>query len=344
MDCFYAAVEIRDNPDLAGKPVAVGASPAQRGVLCTCNYIAREYGVRSAMPTSRAYRLCPQLIVLPVDMKKYRKVAESIHRIFREYTDLVEPLALDEAYLDVTYSEHYQGSATLIAQAIRADILNSEGLTASAGVAPNKFLAKIASGWKKPNGLYVIRPQEIDNFIRNLAVEELYGVGKVTAEKLHHLGFKNCLDLQKISLVALTEQFGKLGRQLYDQCRGIDHRSVQPNRERKSLSVETTFPQDIPDLINCNEIILNLFVRLQQRMHADAVANRRIKNQFIKIKFNDFKQVTAELMTEEINLKHFQSLLQEAFDREKKPIRLIGMGVHYQSAKTSLAAIQQSLF
>lgn len=182
MDCFYAGIEIRDNPSLATKPVAVGGASNQRGVLCTCNYIARQYGVRSAMPTAIAYRHCPDLIVLPVNMPKYRQISESIHRIFKEFTELVEPLALDEAFLDVSESSLYRGSATWIAEAIRNKIWQKEQLTASAGVAPNKFLAKIASGWNKPNGVFVIRPEQILSFVSQLPVTKLFGVGKVTAK------------------------------------------------------------------------------------------------------------------------------------------------------------------
>jgi DNA polymerase-4 len=183
MDCFYAAVEIRDNPALAGKPVAVGGASDARGVLCTCNYVARKFGVRSAMATAKAYRLCPDLIVLPVDMQKYRQIARHIHAIFRDFTDLVEPLSLDEAYLDVSDALHHQGSATRMAEAIRARIWQEHQLTASAGVSSNKLLAKIASGWKKPDGLFVIEPDEIAVFMKTLPVKELYGVGKVTAQK-----------------------------------------------------------------------------------------------------------------------------------------------------------------
>lgn len=183
MDCFYAAIEIRDNPSLANRPVAVGEKPENRGVICTSNYIARRHGVRSAMSSATAFRLCPDLILLPVNIEKYRQVAKRIQSLFSAFTPLVEPLSLDEAYLDVTGSSHCQGSATWIAQAIRKQIWETEQLTASAGVAPNKFLAKIASGWKKPNGLFVITPPEIPAFVKNLAIEELFGVGKVTAEK-----------------------------------------------------------------------------------------------------------------------------------------------------------------
>lgn len=337
MDCFYAAIEIRDNPVLANKPVAVGGSSDKRGVICTCNYLARKYGIHSAMATATALRHCKDLILLPVNMQKYRQVAKEIHSVFREYTDLVEPLALDEAYLDVSDTSHHQGSATLIAKEIRQRIWDAQQLTASAGVAPNKFLAKIASGWKKPNGLFVIRPHEIQNFIKTLSVDELYGVGKVTAEKLHNMNLKTCADLQRFSLVELTQQFGKLGQHLYEQCRGMDHRQVQPNRIRKSLSVERTFPEDLHSLDACIDIIHELYERLVIRIQESA-ADRPIKNQYIKIKFNDFKQTTAEIMTNEINLSQYLTLFRETYSQEKRSIRLLGVGVHFNHIA------QQSLF
>jgi DNA polymerase-4 len=342
MDCFYAAIEIRDNPSLADKPVAVGGSPDQRGVLCTCNYIARQHGVRSAMSTSRAYALCKDLVVLPVNMPKYRQIAKHIHQIFHQYTDLVEPLALDEAYLDVSDVNHHQGSATLIAQAIRQQIWQTEKLTASAGVAPNKFLAKVASGWKKPNGLFVIRPPEIEDFIKNLPIEELYGVGKVNAEKLHRMNLKICADLQKLSLAELSEKFGKLGLHLYEQCRGIDHRRVEPNRIRKSVSVEHTFAHDKENLEACLDEIQMLYEKLIHRIK-ESMPDRLIKNQFIKIKFSNFQQTTAEIAITEISLEQYHQLLREAFAREQKPFRLLGLGVHFNDEIKSTIS-QQALF
>lgn len=340
MDCFYAAIEIRDNPQLVDKPVAVGAKPEQRGVICTCNYRARAYGVRSAMPTATAYRHCKDLVVLPVNMPKYRQVAKSIHAIFQEFTDLVEPLALDEAYLDVTNSIHHQGSATLIAQAIRERIFKKEALTASAGVASNKFLAKIASGWKKPNGLFVIQPHEVENFIKTLPVTELFGVGKVTANKMQKLEVKTCADLQQWSLTKLIEQFGKLGQHLYEQSRGYDHRPVQPNRVRKSLSVETTFEKDISDHAICLHAIKNLYDQLIQRLQRSA-SDRLIKNQYLKIKFSNFKLATAEIACNEINLERYMDLFQNLYSKKQQSIRLLGLGLHFQNNQLSA---QQTLF
>ncbi len=328
MDCFYAAIEIRDNPALADKPVAIGGSAEKRGVLCTSNYIARQYGVRSAMATATALRLCKDLVLLPVNMAKYREVAKKIHHLFRQYSEQVEPLALDEAYIDVTHSSHCKGSATLIAQEIRQKIWESEQLTASAGVAPNKFLAKIASGRNKPNGLVVIRPHEVEAFIKTLSVDELFGVGKVTAEKLHRAGFKTCIDLQKLSLTELQNQFGKLGQHLYEQCRGIDHRQVIAHRERKSLSVEHTFPEDITRRDLCLSALKILCERLISRVQENA-PNQTIKNQYIKIKLSNFRVITAEAYCCDINVALFEALFLEVYGKIKLPIRLLGVGVHF---------------
>lgn len=340
MDCFYAAIEIRDNPQLADKPVAVGGPENKRGVICTSNYIARRYGVRSAMATVTAYRHCKDLVLLPVNMAKYKQVAQQIHAIFHEFTDLVEPLALDEAYLDVTAAVGHQGSATLMAKAIRQRIWETQQLTASAGVAPNKFLAKIASGWKKPNGLFVIRPGDVEAFIQTLPIDKLFGVGKVTATKLHDRNIKTCADLQKISLTELTANFGKLGLHLYEQCRGIDHRQVQPNRTRKSLSVERTFPQDVSDVEYCLTAIKELYVQLNKRIQESAV-NLMIKNQYLKIKFNDFKLTSVESACHQLDLMQFIALFRRHYAAEK-PIRLLGIGVHF--CQQNDANLQQTLF
>lgn len=313
MDCFYAAIEMRDNPALVDQAVAVGGTAEKRGVICTCNYMARKYGVHSAMPTRTALRLCPSLILLPVNMPKYKSVAKSIHAIFREFTDIVEPLALDEAYLDVTDAIHHQGSATLIAQAIRQRIWEQEQLTASAGVASNKLLAKIAGGWKKPNGLFVIKPNEVAHFMQELSIEVLFGVGKVTAEKLKKMGVHTCTDLQRFSLVELTQRFGKFGAQLFDQCRGIDHREVKPNRERKSLSVERTFAEDLQDI---------------------AAAKAYIHN---------FRQTTAEAMIKAPCLATFLKLFESAYQKTPLPMRLLGLGVHFQPQVTTRLTQQQKL-
>ena len=231
-DCFYASVEMRDDPSLRGRPLAVGGRADQRGVVATCNYEARRFGIHSAMATAQAMKLCPELVVIPPAMEKYRIASSQIMAIYQDYTDIVEPLSLDEAYLDVTDSPHCKGSATLIAQEIRRRIVETVGITASAGVGPNKFVAKIASDWNKPDGLFLVRPEEVDAFVAALPVKKLHGVGKVTAEKLNRLGAQTCADLRGWSLDKLQEHMGSFGVRLYDLSRGIDHREVNTSRER----------------------------------------------------------------------------------------------------------------
>lgn len=339
MDCFYAAVEERDRPEYRGKPLAVGGAANRRGVLCTCNYAARQRGLHSAMPTSRALTLCPELILLPVDMSKYRQVSQEIQNIFRDYTTLIEPLSLDEAYLDVTDCTALNGSATRIAMEIKRRIKEQLALTASAGVAPNKFLAKVASDWRKPDGLWVITPAEVDDFVAALTIDKLSGVGKVTAEKLQKKGILNCRDLQRYDLSQLRNEWGKLGERFYSLCRGIDERPVEPNRIRRSISVEQTFPQDLAHLSLAQEILPNLFYLLLARLNS--YGNRPIKGQFIKIKFHDFTQTTVECVTSQLQISLFHELLSLGFQRGLKHIRLIGLGVRFPISEASNAPWQQ---
>lgn len=337
MDCFYAAIEIRDNPSLTDKPVAVGGDSA-RSVLCTCNYVARKFGVHSGMPTQKAKQLCQNLVVLPVCFEKYKIVSKSIGDVFYEFTPLVEPLALDEAYLDVSLNKEYNNSATLMAQAIVQRIWQKEQLTASAGVAPNKFLAKIASGLNKPNGLYVITPNQIDDFIQDLPVEKLSGVGLVMLEKLHNRGLKKCSDVQKLSLLQLIQEFGKFGQTLYYQSRGIDERIVEPNRPRKSISVETTFEQDRSDIDLIHQDLRDLHARLAQ---SRVECSYKIKSQFVKIKLNNFKVKSAETSSHADDLDVFASLLNRLLV-QAQPIRLLGIGLRFHSVDNIVE--QGSLF
>lgn len=336
MDCFYAAIEIRDDPSLIDKPVAVGGPPEARSVLCTCNYTARKFGVRSAMSSAHAKKLCPDLIILPVNMNKYREVSKEIQEIFYHYTLSVEPLSLDEAYLDVTSSEHCQGIATFIAKEIKQKIYDKTRLTASAGVAPNKFLAKIASGWQKPNGLFVIKPNEIENFVKNLKVTDLFGVGKVTAEKLHKFGLVTCHDVQKWSQSKLISHFGKLGETLYNQSRGIDNRKVEANKIRKSLSVVRTFNKDLKLNFDFSEIIKTMYTMLVDRINNSA-SDRFIKNIFIKIKTSSFQTYSMERSQHEINLHLFENLFKEFCDKDRTlSIRLLGIGVHFANNENNI--------
>lgn len=325
-DCFYAAVEMRDNPALADIPLAVGGRADQRGVIATCNYVARRFGVRSAMATAQAMQRCPDLIVLPPAMEKYRIASRQILAIYRDYTELVEPLSLDEAYLDVTHAPHCQGSATLMAQEIRQRIFETVGITASAGIAPNKFLAKIASDWNKPNGQYVIRPAQVEAFVAALPVDKLFGVGTVTARKLHQLGAHTCADLRSWSMAELQQHFGKFGERLYELCRGLDSREVSPSRERKSVSVEETYVADLPNLAACRGQLPQLSAQLQARIERAKVA-KAIRKLFVKIRFADFQRTTAECLSSTLDLAMLESLLEKAYARGNRPVRLLGAGV-----------------
>ncbi|MGS0694269.1 DNA polymerase IV [Shewanella sp. 0m-4] len=327
MDCFYAAVEMRDFPELRGKPIAVGGRSDRRGVISTCNYEAREFGVRSAMASGSALKLCPDLILVPGRMQVYKEVSSQIRAVFERYTDLIEPLSLDEAYLDVTESPHCKGSATLMAEAIRADILAETGLTASAGIAPVKFLAKIASDLNKPNGQYVIRPDMIDEFIKTLPLIKIPGVGKVTAKKLADLGLHTCSDIQLYPEAKLIEGFGKFGAVLIERAKGIDKRAISPNRERKSVGVETTLAKDIHTLEQCRAVMPQLIQELAGRVSRSA-KDRVINKQVVKLKFEDFKQTTIEHRSDEISVNLFYQLLEQAMERQnERGIRLLGVSV-----------------
>ncbi|APR96044.1 DNA-dirted DNA polymerase [Pandoraea thiooxydans] len=325
-DCFYAAIEMRDDPSLRGIPLAVGGQPSQRGVIATCNYEARAFGVRSAMPSSQALKLCPALLILPPSMERYRTASRQIMAIYRDYTDLVEPLSLDEAYLDVTGVDRCQGSGTLIAREIRARVARDVGITVSAGVAPNKFLAKIASDWRKPDGLFVIHPREADAFVSALPVEKLFGVGKVTAARLHELGVKTCGELRGWSKLDLHRQFGSFGQRLFDLCRGIDTRRVNPDQERKSISVETTYVHDLRTLDDCRRELGVLIEQLARRIERND-AGAWIHKLFVKLRFDDFSRTTAECVSATLDAAQCLQLLATGFKRRSRPVRLLGVGV-----------------
>ncbi|WP_028449809.1 DNA polymerase IV [Chitinibacter tainanensis] len=326
-DCFYAAVEMRDRPELRSQPIAIGGAPDQRGVISTCNYPARRFGVHSAMPTRTALRLCPQLVLLPHDFARYKAASQQVQAIFCDYTECIEPLSLDEAYLDVTGLSHCQGSATLMAQEIRARIEAEVGITASAGIAPNKLLAKIASDWRKPNGQFVITPEDVADFMPSLPVGKLWGIGKVTAARLSQLGLNTCADVQAWPQAELVRVLGRLGEALYWQARGQDERPVAVREQRKSLSVEHTYAQDLPDLAACLAQIPTLYADFSQRQ-SRAQADTPHKA-FVKIKFHDFTQTTMECIQPQPTPALYAQLLQQAWTRGAKPVRLLGLGVRY---------------
>ncbi len=340
MDCFYAAIEMRDNSSLRDIPLAVGGAADRRGVISTCNYIAREYGVHSAMATAYAKRLCPELTVIPGRMRYYQEVSGQIREIFRRYTDIIEPLSMDEAYLDVSDCEHCQGSATLIAEEIRAAIHQELALTASAGIAPNKFIAKICSDENKPDGQYVVTPDEVDAFCRDLPLGKIPGVGKVTVRRLAGMGLVTCADIRALGEEESIRRLSSLGSLLYKRAQGIDNRELTTQWVRKSVSVERTFPEDIPEFAEAIEPLDSLFEELVKRLekHQD----RLIKNQQIKLKFADFTQTTMERGATSLDLALFKDMLPHAWERgEGQGIRLLGLGVSFrdedQTAETQMA-------
>ena len=335
---------MRDDPSLKNLPIAIGGKSDRRGVVATCNYKARQYGVHSAMPTGQALKLCPDLVVIPGTMAKYREAAQQIRQIFYRYTDKVEPLSLDEAYLDVTDCTECQGSATLIAQEIRQVIAKEVGVTASAGIAPNKFLAKVASDLNKPDGQFVITPDNVDGFVEKLEVKRIFGVGKVTNEKMRRLGIITCGDLQQRSVIELVDKFGVFGKRLHDLSFGRDDREVNANSRRKSLSVENTFSDDLADLQACQDKLPNLLVELRSRLRR-IDSDYLVTKQFIKMKFNDFTATTVERqMMKNLPIESFENLCNEAWERSDLPVRLLGIGVRFVDTRADGRAMQLELF
>jgi len=338
MDCFYAAIEVRDHPELRGKPVGVGGTRDRRGVLTTCNYEARAFGVRSAMPTFMALQRCPQLIVLPTRFDVYRREAAIVREILHRFTPLVEPLSLDEAYLDVSANPAEPGA---LAQTIRDLIFQKTKLTASAGIGPNKLIAKIASTMRKPNGQLEVSAAEVPEFMKNLPVREIWGIGEKTEKRLQELGARTCGELQQFPRPELVELFGKFGSELFDLSRGIDNRPVEPDRPRKSLSTEETFVSDLETLEQCEERLGELFEELMADL-AQKETERRVSKVFVKLKFADFTRTTAERAGLEPTLPAFRSLLAEAFARTGKKVRLIGIGVRFSESERE--ELQMPLF
>jgi DNA polymerase-4 len=341
-DCFYASVEMRDDPTLRGRPLAVGGRPDHRGVVATCNYEARRFGVHSAMSSAMALRKCPDLLLIPPTMEKYRIASRQIMAIYRDYAVEVEPLSLDEAYLDVTHTERCKGSATLMANEIRERVRETVGVTVSAGVAPNKFVAKIASDWNKPDGLFVVRPHEVDAFVAALPVRKIFGVGKVTAAKLEKLGLTTCAQLRDWPLVDLHRQFGVFGKRLHELSRGIDERPVRADRERKSVSVETTYVTDLRTLEECAAELRGLAEQLDVRI-ARAEAAAAVRKLFVKIRFADFQRTTVECVGEVPHLPTLLALLEKGFARRNRPVRLLGVGVRLEEEHLA-QPVQYTLF
>jgi DNA polymerase-4 len=339
MDCFYAAIEEREDPSLRGKPVAVGGRD-RRSVLTTANYEARKFGCRSAMPVFKALELCPQLVVVPVHFDLYRAVSSQIRAIFSRFTEQIEPLSLDEAYLDVS---HLQSDGSAIAREIRAQILEETGLTASAGISCNKLVAKIASDWHKPNGQKEVRPDEVEAFVSALPVGRLWGVGSKMREKLAALGVQTCADLQKWEQVELARRFGKWGIELWGLCRGIDERPVTVDRTRKSVSSETTFSENLHGLSELVPPMREMLQGLAEDL-AKSHADRVIRSLVVKLKFDDFHRTTAERAGHVLDVAVFEDLLAEGWRRgEQRAVRLLGVGVRFEDPREDARQLELSV-
>ena len=328
MDAFYASVEQMDNPDLKGKPLAVGGSEV-RGVVSAASYEARKFGVRSAISGIQAKKLCPDLIFVRPRFDRYKEISKKIRKIFLDYTDLVEPLSLDEAYLDVTENKKGNPSATLIAQEIRKRIFEEVGLTASAGISVNKFVAKIASDYNKPNGQKTVNPDEVEAFLEKLDIKKFYGVGKVTAEKMYQLGIFTGYDLKQKSLEYLEKHFGNSGFHYYQICRGIHNSAVKPNRKIKSVGAERTFGENLSSEIFMEERLQSIAKELEKRLQKSKISGKTIT---LKIKYSDFT-----LQTRSKTLPYFVSdkniILDVAKDllyqeRLRNSVRLLGISIH----------------
>jgi DNA polymerase-4 len=330
MDAFYASVEQRDNPSLKGKPVAVGGDPTTRGVVAAASYEARKFGVRSAIPMSRAVRLCPSLVIVRPDFQKYRTVSQQVFALYREVTPLVEPLSLDEAYLDVTENSWGEPLGVNVAKRLKAAIQDTTRLTASAGVAPNKFLAKIASGWKKPDGLTVVAPERMEKFLTGLPVDALWGVGPVTAAKLREHGIEKLTDVRARSQADLEAVVGNLAPWLIDLANGRDDRRVEPNRPSKSSSSERTYASDLSGMSEIRQEIDRMARDVADWLQKRAITARTVT---IKVRYTDFTTVTRShsrpQMTDDADdiARRALALLAKT-EAGARPVRLLGVGVH----------------
>lgn len=346
MDAFYASVEQRDQPELRGKPVIVGGDPNGRGVVAACSYEARKFGIHSAMSAAKAYKRCPNAVFLKPRMNIYKTVSAEIKAVFYEYTDLVEPLSLDEAFLDVTENKKNRVSATQIAQEIRAEIYKKTSLTASAGVSFNKFLAKTASDMNKPNGITVITPDQADRFIDTLPIRKFFGVGKVTEKKMHSLGIKTGADLKQMTKNELVIHFGKAGRYFHNIAHAKDNRPVVPNRARKSVGRETTFTEDIDNNDQMTEILWQIALQIENLLKKHDVSGMTVT---LKVRYSDFQTVTrsvthtAPISEAKTIMDHVRPLLANTEAQQKK-VRLLGITVsNFVDAQNKIRKYRQLL-
>lgn len=333
MDAFYASVELREQPHLQGKPLVV-AWDSPRSVICAASYEARKFGLHSAMSLSTAKRICPQVIVIPPNFELYQTTSQQIHTIFRQHTDLIEPISLDEAYLDVSENKQKIPYASQVAKQIRAEILHQTGLTASAGIAPNKFIAKIASDWRKPNGQFVVQPHEIEKFLHHLPINKIWGVGKKTQHKMNALSWQTVGDLRQVSRGELVHLFGKFGYRLYDLARGIDNRPVEANRQRLQISTEITLPENV-NLTQISQHLPHLTHDLWQQMQRQHLEAQTLT---LKLKTSEFRILTRS-KTYSSTLTNTTTLMQAATQLLARmpngEFRLIGMGVSHLLPKGS---------
>ena len=327
MDSFFASIEVRDNPSLKNKPVAVGGKADERGVLTTCNYVARKYGLHSAMSSKRATQLCKDVIILPVDIAKYRNESQEIFKIFKCYTKRIEPVSIDEAFLDVSDSAYCNGDPEEMAKQIRLCIKNEFGLTASAGISSNKLIAKICSDWKKPDNQFSVYDHDIPNFIKNVSLRSIPGIGKVNYKKCQNLNMTTCKDMYQITRENLVKLFGSYGNTLFNLIRGVDNREIEIDRARKSVSVEDTFLQDMKDVNSCLQKISVLHTKLIERCESAKINPDNIREIFIKIKFNDFEVISRQKKSKNYDIREFENLFNLNIEVITKPIRLLGLGI-----------------
>jgi len=347
MDCFYAQVEMRDNPKLKNVPLAIGGPPKTRSVLCTSNYIARKFGVKSAMPSDQAVKLCPDLIILPPDFKKYSEVSQSIFELLKDYSEKIEPISLDEGYIDLS---HYDNASILLPE-IKKRIKIETDLTCSVGLSPLKFLSKIASDYKKPDGQFIVRPDDVESFIAPLSVRLLPGVGAKTFETLKALNIHTFSDIKEYPLYKLENVLGKFARDLHQYANGIDHRDIRSVYEPKSLGIETTFLSDhfYDDFIETEfESLFHDFV--ERLIKNEEKYNQKVKKIFVKIKNAKFKQKTMETILPDLNSSNihlkktmFLDILKELILKDGNPVRLIGIGVRFKGEDTKEKNVQLPL-
>jgi DNA polymerase IV len=343
MDAFYASVEQRDHPQYRGKPLVVGGSPEKRGAVAAASYEARKYGVHSAMPSRTAIQRCPHLIFVPPRFEVYRGISEQIRAVFKRYTELVEPLSLDEAYLDVTINKAGISSATEIAKQIKSLIHSETGLTASAGISINKFLAKTASGMNKPDGLTLILPDAAEAFVEGLAIERFYGIGPATTEKMHELGIHTGSDLKQWTEVDLVKQFGKVGRFYYQIAKGIDDRPVNPNRIRKSLGAETSYEPDLEGREEIQKALEAIAHEVHRRLEKYGTKGRTLT---LKVKLADYRQMTRsrtllDLIASETEILALSQDLLRGIELQNEKVRLLGITLSSLDTESDEASYEQ---